>query len=225
MRLIYSALPLALQALVAIVLSRLLGPIAGAAAFAALAVATVLVAGGLIRRAPVGVVTWRNRVAGLLLPWSMVLGGGTMKSLLIKNMVAGGLFGIFVITIDALFLNPVSTAVPAAPPSPGWASAIVFGVTIACWIVMLVAWLWVLRAQLGRHSEPISMLMVRPGVRFALLAPPVAIAASIALRYFGYHLVAMLIVGLPLLVVLGPVLAMVLVLLSYTVRGKPIRWN
>ena len=228
MRLITPAVPIVLLALIAIVLSRQIGAVAGVGVFAALVLAMVLAAGGLIRRAPVGSVTWRNRLAGPLLPWSIIVGGGTMKALLIKNVAAGTLFGIIVITLDALILNNLlaTTSPTGSPaPAPAWARAVVLGVTIACWIIMLVAWLWILRAQLGRHAEPISTLMLRPGVRFGLIAPPVALAASIALRYFGYHLLAMLIVGLPLLVVLGPVALMCLVLLSYTVRGKPIRWN
>lgn len=225
MQLILCVLTLALQALIAIGLSRYLGPVAGVGVYAALVVATVLMAGGLIRLSPVGVVTWKNRVAGLLLPWSMIVGGGTMKALLIKNILAGTLLGILAVTADALIGNDLLTDAPDGAQTPGWVATIVLWVTVACWIIMLIAWLWVLRAQLGRHSEPISTLMLRPGVRFALLAPPIATAASVALRYFGYDLAAMLIVSVPLVIVLGPVLMLTLVLLTYTLLGKPIRWN
>jgi len=225
MRLIYLALPLTLQAFIAIVLTRQLGPIAGVGAFAALVVAAVLLAGGLIRHAPIDRVTWRNRVAGLLLPWSMILGGGSLKALLIKNMVAGTLFGICVITIDALNLKPIPTPATDAPAYPGWTQTLVFVLTVASWITLLIAWLWILRIHLGKISEPISTIILHRRVKFVLLAPPIAIAASIALRYFSYNLAALLIVGLPLLIVLGPLLLMTLLLLSYAMRGKPIRWN
>jgi len=226
MRLLFCLVPISVQALIVVLLTRQFGPVAGVSIFVGWVLLSVLVAGALLRTTVVQQMSWKNRVAGLLLPWSMIAGGGTLKALLIKNALAGCVFGVIVVVVDALLQNNSSIIqAPADSSTPQWVSKAILVVTVLGWLIMLVGWLWVLRAQLAGRSEPISTLILRRSVRIPLLVPPIAIAASVALSYFGHPVFAMLIVMLPILFILGPLLAMLLMVLIYTILGKPIRWN
>jgi hypothetical protein len=211
---------IALNALLAIALARGLGPVWGWLVYAALSSAGVGAAAWLLKRSAVGVVGWKNHLAAFLTPLMPFVGGGTLRALVLKHIVAGAVFGLVAILVDRFDLVAPITASGSA----GWAGWLAAG-TIMCWVVVLGLWLWLVSVQMRHRSEPISRLLMRREPGRMLILPPLVVGASVGLQQMGLMWVALAVVALPLLIVVGPVALMVGVMGIYSLLGKPVRWN
>lgn len=204
-------------------LTRSLGVSFGLVTYAGLVGLLACIGGWLLKGSEVGRVSWRNRVAGFCLPWTGWVGGGTLWLLLIKNGLAGFLFGAAVLGIERTNWFQTTVSSSADPPSIyDWGLLIA---TWICWLSLLGAWLWMLKTFLTRHSDVLSVLTRQRSVWLPILIPPVAIAASITLRTWGFEWWGLGIVAAPLLYVLLPILLIIAVMLWHVLSGKPIRWN
>jgi hypothetical protein len=214
------------QAAGAIALSRYFGIVVGGLLYALAMISCVGLAGLLLLNVTVESVTWKNRVAGVCLPWSTFVGGGQLSHLLVKNAVAALAFGALVVLCDRLKLfHRGSGANAVGETHMHWSEVVILWVTVAGWIVMAIGWLWMLRSIVANHSDIISVLLNRQGTWMPLLLPPVIVAASIALRVAGRSWIALTVVGAPLLMLFTPVLLMLAVIVMHYVMGKPMRWN
>lgn len=217
---------IAIQACAALWLGRCCGLMTGLAIYAAAAMALTGLAGILLRSATVDTVNWKNRVAGLLLPWSALLGGGRLTELLIKNGVASLVFGFVMVLGDRWGLFEVLLGPDTAATSEmGWGGWVVQWLTIGCWLAMLIAWFWIWRSMFRHQLDVVSVLLRGRHSWIPLFVPPTALGISIALRAFGYTWWALLAVGLPLLIMFLPLLLMLTVIFIHQLLGKPIRWN
>jgi hypothetical protein len=147
--------------------------------------------------------------------------------MLIKNGLAGFVFGVAVLwlqrTNGLLFPASAATGTPADSPSIyDWGLLIA---TWICWLSLSGAWLWILKTFLNRHSEVLSVLTHQRRVWLLILAPPVAIAASITFRAMGFPWWGLGVAAAPLLYVLLPVLLIIALMLWHVLSGKPMRWN
>ncbi len=211
---------------IAVCLGRTLNGMVGLGVYAGMTVILMALAGMLLRSVLLGELTWKNRLASFLLPWATFVGGGTLRALLIKNGLASIVFAGVVIAIDRLGMGSQIVGVhPSADGTTDWVGTVVSGLTIFCWLILLVAWMWILRARLRNRPDVISALLTLRGLKLPFILPPIAIGLSVALKLSEYAWSALLVVGLPLLIVLTPVLLMMATLLILKVRGKPIRWN
>ena len=215
------------HAAMSLVLSRQLGLMIGVVVYSVVTLASTCLAGWLLRESAVGTVTWRNRLAGLLLPWPVIVGGGSLRAMLVKNQLASMLFGIAVVACDRIradtFVAGRGADAVAGPAS--WWDGTVFYLTMMCWAILLGAWLWMLRSFFTHHSEPFTALFQKRSVWIPLVLPPIAVAASVALVLAGSPWVGLLSVGVPIVLLLMPVLPMVALVLFHYITGKPMRWN
>lgn len=210
-----------------LLLSRNVGVGVGLAIYVLLVGLFTCCGGWLLKESVVERVSWRNRVAGFCLPWTAWVGGGTMRSLLIKNAIAGIIFGFAVLAAEHTswfqFQNGVLTDGTAAPASlQEWG---LYLATWTCWLILSGLWLWMLKTFLTRSSDVLSVLTRQRGIWLPILVPPVAMAASITLRATGFPWLALLVAAAPLLYILLPVMLIIAVMLWHAVSGKPMRWN
>jgi len=220
------AAAIAAQALVPLLLVRALGLPFGLVISGLLIVTQVAIGGLLLRGSTVGSVTWRNRIAGLLLPWSAIVGGGSLGRLIAANGAASLLFAVGIIAADrAALLDAMIGPDQDAATSAVIVRWILFGLTGLGWIAMSLLWLWLLRSVLKNRSDIVSVLVARRDIRLPLLIPPIAIPSSIALRALGWPIAALAVVAIPLLLLLLPLLLMFSAILIGWLRGKPLRWN
>lgn len=183
--------------------------------------------GWLLRQSTVGEVSWKNRVAGFCLPWTGWVGGGTLRSLLVKNFFTGIIFGVVVLLFEQanqfqFHTNGSAEGTGGPPRVREWGLQISTGI---CWIILLGVWLWMLKTFLTRSSNVLSVLTRERGIWFLILSPPVAVAASITLRATGFPGWGLAVAAAPLVYVLLPVLLIIVVMLWHVVTGKPMRWN
>lgn len=209
-------------------LSRRLGVAAGLVVYAILTSLLTLLAGGLLRSVPLEKITWKNRLAGWLLPWTALVGGGQLRWLLVKNEVASIVLGMVMVASDRM--NVWDAVVANHPSSPGgaprtWADAGLSWLTLLCWLVMLGGWLWTLRTYFRNQVNSAGVLLGLRGIWIPLLIPPIAVAVSVALQQADYAWASFLVVGIPLLLVLPPVCVLLTVVGYHYLVGKPIRWN
>ena len=207
--------------------SRIFGVGVGLTIYVLLVGLFTAVGGWLLKKSVVGQVSWKNRVAGFCLPWTSWVGGGTMRSLLVKNAIAGFAFGLVVLVVEQAnwlqLQKMVSNDDPAgAATMQDWG---LFLTTGTCWLVLAGGWLWLLKTSLTRSSDVLSVLTRQRGIWWPIVIPPVAIAASITLRATGFPWLGLLVAVAPLLYILFPVLLLMAVMLWHAVSGKPMRWN
>lgn len=215
------------HAALSLVLSRQLGLMIGLLIFSVVTLAITCLAGWLLQGAAVGTVTWRNRLAGLLLPWPVIVGGGSLRAMLVKSQLASMLFGMAVVACDQIRTGTIvaGPGVDAVAEPTNWLDGTVFYLTMMCWAILLGAWLWMVRSFFNHHSEPLSALLEKRSVWIPLVLPPLAVAASVFLVIAGSPWAGLLSVGIPILMMLMPVLPMVAVVLFHYITGKPMRWN
>lgn len=220
-------LVVAAQAALAVWLTRVLGVAVGLMVVSAIVTATTLEAGSLLRRVQTGSVTWKNRLAGLLLPWTFLVGGGQLSSLLIKNAIAGLVFAALMVICDRAIVPSTSSPTGQAGnfQHPSWIEAALGWMTAACWIALIVGWVWILRSYSRGHAGIRGILSAPRGVLVAILIPPAAVAASAGLLAGGWRGAALTVAALPLLVVAFPVVLMAIVVAAHALTGKPMRWN
>lgn len=214
----------ACQALLATFLARRLGLALGITAH--VFVLTLSAAGGwyLLTQLTTDQITWRNRLISVLMPWPAVVGGGSIAVFVIKNFFASIVFALTVVAADRFHWFSIHNPTPDVSEG-GLGPRLVTWSTILCWIVLAVAWLYLIRATLTNRPDILSTLTSVPGTALPLLLPPIMVTASLVLRYKGQTIASLLAVAIPLLLILMPVLLMALVILFHYVTGKPIRWN
>lgn len=227
---LFPSMLLAFQFALAIWLYRVLGVGWAIVAYLAWCGTSVLCGCYLLYSSKTNSVTWKNRLAGWLLPWGLIVGGGSLQSLALKNALAASLFGMTVILWQhtaktmALAVDDGAAASTTALTS-SWAPAwLDWGILLGC-VILGWGWLLLLRAQLKQTSEPITTLIMHRRQAWPLIAPPCAIGLSLVLRSLDLPWWALLCVWGPLLFILMPVILMMLVLIGHTILGKPIRWN
>jgi hypothetical protein len=166
-------------------------------------------------------------VAGLFLPWTSLVGGGSLHSLLLKNQLAAVAFGAAIVVYDQMNLQAtVNANQPAfAEGSGGWLASGLWWVTLSCWFVLLTGWFYLLRTCLRQQTDLVSVMLGRSGLWLPLVIPPVAVGISLALLVTGNPWHSLLVVVVPLLMILLPVLLMVAGICYHYLIGKPIRWN
>lgn len=213
-----------LQGLMAILLTRSLGLTAGFGVHALLMLASSAVSYVLLKRLSVGVINWRNRVVGLLMPWPVIVGGGSLGRLVVKNAIAALVFAAVVVGVDRSGVLRLAEASPGMA-QPTMATHILSYAAVLCWIILIIAWLWVLRTQWVHNREILGSLLRSRGLLIPLLIPPIAVTLSVMLRVQGQPMLSLLTAAIPLLVVLLPVLMMCGVILAHKISGKPLRWN
>jgi hypothetical protein len=216
----------ALYALIVIMLLKWFGVWAGMAIYLGIVLAGSGLAWQLLSSSEIGKATWKNLTAGWLLPWTSLVGGGSLAALLIKNALASTIFGIGIAACWELnLLEPAASAGTPSGENTNWLPRVLVWLTAAGWITLLTGWIWLMKSFFSRGSEPISTLILHNRRAIPLLIPPVVLVASIGLRICGLDWLALLTVWIPLGIILAPVILMALVLIGYTLRGKPIRWN
>jgi len=220
-------LSLAAQAVCAVALVRGYGIAAGLVLYAMLTLASSCIAGWLLRISTNGTVNWKNYIAGFLLPWSQFVGGGQLHTLLIKNALTSMVFGSIIVVGDQLSVLCMlrSPETSAISERTNWLILAIGWLTVGCWVVLLAAWLTMLRSFVKHQSNLISTLFSMRGFWMPLLVPPVAVGISVALKIYGQTWAALLFVGIPLLILLFPVILMLSMILYHYLIGKPIRWN
>lgn len=218
---------ISLQAVLAIVLTRTLGLALGSGVLLVFLLACSAVGYLLLTQLTTETVTWRNRAVGVLMPWPILVGGGTGEMFTVKNTMAAIVFAAIILVCDHVNLirhfGPVTN--PTTDPSqPGLVAYIISYATVLCWGILLVGWAWLLRSQF-RQLDSFRQIINRRSLRTPLIGVPVAVTISIVLRYQGMPLLSLLVVAIPLLVVLLPVGLLCLVMVGHWVTGKPMRWN
>lgn len=221
------ALTLVFHAALAVLLARYFGFVYGAIAYGLSVASFMSIAAVALSRSSVGVVTWKNRLAGWFLPWTFVVGGGSLTELIAKNGVASLIFGMLMMICDQVGWLHEIVGIKANDKSPrfSWGELIILWATVICWLVLSAGWLLLLRSALQNQLNSISVLLKGPGNQLPFWLPPIAVGVSMGLRWVGYSGLALTVVVIPLLIVTGPLLLMMLVFLWYYIIGKPIRWN
>jgi hypothetical protein len=216
-----------LYAALAVMAARGIGVALGIALYSLTVVALVAIAGIALKGSTVGSITWRNRLAGWLLPWTQWVGGGQLRSLLIKNATVSILFGWLMIWCDhnGLFHELVGWKASDHSRRFSWIQLVGLWTTVGCWLILSLAWLLLMRSWAKNQLNVLSVLLKGGGNWIPFLLPPASVGASIALRYAEFPALALAVVAIPLLITTGPVLLMMAVFLWHHLRGKPIRWN
>jgi hypothetical protein len=216
-----------LYASLAVIATRGIGIALGIVLYSLTVVVFVAIAGLALKGSTVGSVTWRNRLAGWLLPWTKWVGGGQLHSLLIKNATVSILFGWLMIWCDQNGLLHELVGLKASDNSRriSWIQLAVLWTTVGCWLILALAWLLLMRSWFKNQLNVLSVLLKGRDNGLPFLLPPASVSASIALRYAELPALALAVVAIPLLITTGPVLLMMAVFLWHHLRGKPIRWN
>ena len=215
---------IALQACLVILVTRRLGVSAGLAIHVLLMSVFAGIGWFLLTQLATESITWRNHLASLLMPWPAIVGGGSILGYVLKNFIAAIVFAALVVAADRFnvfnFPGIASNLKGDRATSPllNWA-------TILCWIVLAVAWAWILQSMIGNQSNIISALLSSPSMAIPLLLPPIVVLVSIVLRHQGHVIAALLTVAIPMAIVLLPVLLMLAVVFYHYATGKPMRWN
>jgi hypothetical protein len=216
-----------LYASLAVIATRGIGIALGIVSYSLTVVVFVAIAGLALKGSTVGSITWRNRLAGWLLPWTKWVGGGQLHSLLIKNATVSILFGWLMIWCDQNGLLHELVGLTASDNSRriSWIQLAVLWTTVGCWLILALAWLLLMRSWFKSQLNVLSVLLKGRDNGLPFLLPPASVTASIALRYAELPALALAVVAIPLLITTGPVLLMMAVFLWHHLRGKPIRWN
>ncbi len=209
-----------------VALTHSYGLVCGLALIAGIVILTSALAAGLLKSSALNQVTWKNRAAGLLLPWGRLVGGGSLTSLIAKNGAASLGVAILVVMVDHWnLLEPAPVITDNAQTTKSWQPTILVWLTAFGWLVFSAGWSLLMLSYLKNRSEPISTLVMRKSRITPLLLPPVAVGVSVTLRYLGWYWLALAVVWIPLTAIFLPVILMLLTIVVFSLLGKPIRWN
>lgn len=212
----YRLLPAAVVVAIATGLARVMPLLAAWASTTAIGGALAGTGALLLRSARVGQITWRNRVAGLLLPWGYVLGRGKLPGIVLACTA------IWSALAGAVLLNLAEPAavVPAVPtPAAPVANAANGPWLLLAWIVTGVCLCYLL-GLLTKHFEPRSQA-TRTVLKLVLVLV-VMIVGSVVLHLTGNSGLALLVAGGPTLLVGG---GYGLFLVAILLLGRNVRWN
>lgn len=176
--------------------------------------AVLAVLGALVlRTVEVGERSWKNRLAGHLLPWGYHLGGGSLPGLVL------GCIGVWAGLVAAVLLSSAPVAAVVAPNQPAAAPAGTSPWLVLAWIVVGAFLLWMI-GQLRRFYQPGSSVTRSQGKLVLVVAA--MLVGSVALYLFGHPGLAMVVVGGPTLVVGGGYALFIGFILLF---GRNMRWN
>jgi hypothetical protein len=171
-----------------------------------------------LRTTKVGELTWKNRLAGHLLPWGYHIGGGSLLGIVLGCVVAWAALAGAVLVSSAPALAP-DQATAAAANQPAAASASTSPWLLLAWVLAGAFSLW-LFGQLRKFHQPGSSVTRSQGR--LLLVVAALLVGSVVLHRLGHSEIALLVVGGPMLVVGG---GYGLFLGAILVFGRNARWN
>lgn len=176
--------------------------------------ALLAVVGALVlRTTKVGEMTWKNTLAGYLLPWGYHLGGGTLPGLVL------GCVAVWAALAAAVLLGSAPAAAVATPNQPAAVSAGTPAWLVLAWIVAGAFLFW-MGGQLRRYYQPgSSVTRSQAKLVFAVAA---MLVGSVVLNQLGHPGLALLVAGGPILVVGGGYALFLGVMLMF---GRNTRWN
>ena len=176
--------------------------------------ALLAVLGALVlRTTKVGELTWKNRLAGHLLPWGYHLGGGSLPGLVLGCVV------VWAAVAAAVLLASAPGAAVAAPNQPAAATVGASPWLLLAWIVDGAFLLWMV-GQLRKHYQPGTSVTRSQGK--LVLTVAAMLVGSVVLHLLGRPGFALLVVGGPVLVVGGGYALFLGVILLF---GRNMRWN
>lgn len=171
-----------------------------------------------LRTTKVGELTWKNRLAGHLLPWGYHIGGGSLPGLVLGCVVVWAALAAAVLLAYAPAAAPGQPAA-AAPNPTAAASAGTSPWLVLAWVLAGAFSLW-LFGQLRKFYQPGSSVTRSQGRLLLMVAA--LLVGSVALHQLGHSGVALLVVGGPILVVGGGYALFLGVILVF---GRNMRWN
>lgn len=214
----FRLLPVAIVVAVATGFARVMPLTAAWACTAAVGAACAVTGALVLRSAQVGQISWRNRVAGLLLPWGYVLGRGKLLGIVIAcTAIWSALAAAVLLSLVAPEAMPNAGAAPvptgpAATGAPGpW--------LLLAWIVD-GACLCYLLGTLTKYFAPHAQV-TRTQLKLVLVLV-VMIAGSVVLHLTGHGGLALLVAGGPVAVIGGGYGLFLAVILLF---GRNVRWN
>lgn len=209
----YRLLPVAVVVVVTLGMRAVMSPwlawLATIGVGALLAVLGALV----LRTTKVGELTWKNRLAGHLLPWGYHLGGGTLPGLVL------GCVAVWAAVAAAVLLGSAPGAAVAAPNQPAAAAVGTSPWLLLAWIVAGAFLLWMV-GQLRKHYQPGTSVTRSQGKLVLVVAA--MLVGSVVLHLLGHPGFALVVVGGPVLVVGGGYALFLGVILLF---GRNMRWN
>lgn len=215
---LFRLLPAAVVVAIATGLARVL-PLLGAWATTTAIGGALAVTGALVlRSARVGQITWRNRVAGLLLPWGYVLGRGKLPGIVLAcTAIWSALAAAVLLSLagTAVVPNAGAAPTPVAPANGGSSSPWL----LLAWIVDGACLLYLL-GMLTKYFAPHAQV-TRSQLKLVLVLV-VMIVGSIVLHLAGYAGPALLVAGGPVALVGGAYGLFLGVILLF---GRNVRWN
>jgi hypothetical protein len=163
----------------------------------------------LLSRAPAEQITWRNRVAGFLLPWGYALGRGKLAPIGAAAWAIWVLIGLGAVLVFRS-AHPAG-AVQAAAPSAAGAHWVIAGCLFACWALYGALILRLIGHTSGRQRmlKPIGVMLVLVGV-------------SVALWLNGRPGTALVLAAAPIVAIGGGYGLLLCVMLA---SGRKARWN
>lgn len=213
---LFRLLPAAVVVAIATGLARVLPLLAAWATTTAIGGALAVTGALLLRSAQVGQIGWRNRVAGLLLPWGYVLGRGKLPGIVIS---CTAIWSALAAAVLLSFVDP-GVAAPAVPaPAPAAAGGASGPWLLLAWIVD-GACLCYLLGMLTKYFAPHAQV-TRTQLKLVLVLV-VMIAGSVVLHLAGHAGLALLVGGGPVLLIGGGYGLFLGVILLF---GRNVRWN
>lgn len=170
------------------------------------------VAAWLLHTSGVGKISWKNRVAGVWIPWGAMLGCNQLWSLTLASWLVWSLIGASAI-YQGTFAAIATATVPTTATHPHLVSALLF----TAWVIDGALFLYVLGIAIKQaHARAHPALITILGILVAL------ILGSVALLSAGHPILAALLAG-------GPPLTIGLAyggfLLAVLTFGRNTRWN
>lgn len=202
-------------------LSQWLGRWPAVGAWAVVTGGACALSGYLLSTSKLNEMTWKNRLAGYLLPWGYTIGRGQLLPIVLVSWAGWALIGAAVAIQPALMPAAGTSAAGGVTPASG-APPIWSVLLFAAWAINVAALTYLGGVFFKHHSAASS-----GGRSMIKLATVVLglLAVSIGLSVAGYPKVALLIAGGPYLVIGAIFGAVAGTILLLGVMGKPIRWH
>jgi len=214
----FRLLPVAIVVAVATGFARVLPLMAAWACTTAVGAACAVTGALVLRSAKTNQITWRNRVAGLLLPWGYVLGRGQLPGIVLSCTVIWSALAAGVLL--SFYVPAVPSPAPASPlpgqPAPaGFAGPwlllawIVDGACL-CYLLAMLRKYFAMGSQVTRTQLKLVLVLV------------VMLVGSVVLHLAGHGGLGLLVAGGPVAVIGGGYGLFLAVILLF---GRNVRWN
>jgi hypothetical protein len=202
-------------------LAARLGPWFGLAAWAIVMGVLCTTIAYILRHGPVGMITWRNRLAGYVIPWGYRLGRGKLAPITIiawSIWVGIGVATILVFRLNAPGANVAATGASAAASDSG-RHPVLGAILLATWIfygAMIVRQLGYIFYQFRTYSSGRRTMIQVTVIMVAI------IATTGGLWLAGRHASAVWLAAAPLLIIGA---GFGVVILAFLIFGRNMRWN